>query len=109
MTVDATSATGDTSAARRRRRVAGSLSAGLQRFSRCAAAALIAVVTASLPGCSEGNPAPLVSPVAPIIDINSQTALSVSDGGTLRLAMSSFPLNFNPLCFDSSVEYVDIV
>ncbi len=73
-------------------------------FRRCGAAFILAVIT--LAGCSGGTPVPPSAggnaEVGATSDINPQDPASLRQGGNLRLALTSYPSNFNPLHIDGN-------
>lgn len=76
----------------------------------CRIGARIAAVTLAttlvLAGCSGGELAELPSGSATVgttSDINPQDPASLRDGGDLRLSLSQFPPNFNPLHIDGNL------
>jgi peptide/nickel transport system substrate-binding protein len=78
---------------------------------RIALATLVTAVVLS--GCSASHQAPSAGGTAEVgttNDINPQDPSKVQDGGNLRLALTEFPSNFNPLNIDgNSVDVSAIV
>ncbi|KAA8965629.1 MAG: ABC transporter family substrate-binding protein [Mycobacterium sp.] len=79
----------------------------LRLFSRLALAAVAVWLVAT--GCSSGYqdlPLARAARVGTTSDINPQNPATLRDGGNLRLALTSFPANFNELSIDGNTADV---
>lgn len=75
-------------------------------------ALVLLVVAAAVAGCSANRGIPSAGGAAQVgstNDINPQDPSKLRDGGNLRLALTEFPSNFNPLNIDGNSVDVDAI
>jgi peptide/nickel transport system substrate-binding protein len=96
-------------AQRLRTPAAASIVAMMHLIRRCAAATLIAAL--ALTGCASGTTQPPPAGGSAVLgstsDINPRDPATLKQGGSLRLALSAFPPNFNTLHIDGNDAEID--
>lgn len=76
--------------------------AGLQPFGRSSLVTLVAICCLTMFGCARDLDQTAPEKAVLGMDIGRQEPASLQDGGNLRLPISAFPANFNPLNSDAS-------